>query len=282
MTIYQNDITEIRLDTGIDLDDATSFIIKVRKPSGTELDWTAARYLTTTSITYTTLSTDLDELGTYILQSYILWDTVPGPLGDAVTIVVEAPFTVRVNVPDLITKFAVFYRYMPVQTFAQYNTDPETGTDADIQYEEFETYTELALDELDSILAARSITLTSIQEKIALCHLVADYIEMGTPDWSFRSQSQAPGVSFSRGEETGPRAALNKMLDVLEIASRRASITGGRGANTEIIRIKDAKNYPARWKRTCIPAYDHTTDGFDESEVSDMGYDYNQTTGTEW
>lgn len=122
------------------------------------------------------------------------------------------------------------------------------------------------------ICSARMITLTDTQEKIALCHLVADFFEQGNPDWSFRSQSQAPGVSFSRGEKTGPRTALDKMLDIIEIASRRSMITKGRGAATEIIRIKDAKNYPARFKRTDIPSFDTTPDtGYDSEEVSDMG-----------
>ena len=102
---------------------------------------------------------------------------------------------------------------------------------------------------------------------------------MGNPDWSFRSQSQAPGVSFSRGEETGPRAALNKLLDSIEIATRRASVTCGRGASMTFARIVDAKNYPARWKRTDIPSADFAEDGFDSEEVADLGY---TDTTTEW
>ena len=51
MTIYQNDITEIRLNTGVDLSDATSFTIKVQKPSGIQVTWTATQYLETTYIT---------------------------------------------------------------------------------------------------------------------------------------------------------------------------------------------------------------------------------------
>jgi hypothetical protein len=269
MTIYQNDVTEIRLNTGIDLSTATSFVIKCQKPSGIQVDWNASRYLTTSYITYTTSNTDLAEAGNYILQSYILWDGVPGPLGDATIVTVEAPFTIRINVPDIINIFNIYYRFLSVQTLDEYNDNE--NLDADILYEHFETFSDLALDELDMICTARMITLTATQEKVALCHLVADFFEQGNPDWSFRSQSQAPGVSFSRGDKTGPRAALDKMLDIIEIASRRSMVTKGRGANTPITRIKDAKQYPIRWKRTDIPAYDGTESGFDSSEVGDMG-----------
>lgn len=277
MTIYQNDITEIRLNTGVDLSDATSFTIKVQKPSGIQVTWTATQYLETTYITYITSASDLDEIGNYILQSYILWDTVPGPLGDATTITVEAPYTVRVNVPELIDLFKIYYRFLDTQTFTEYNA--EDNTDADILYEHFETFTDLAFDELDALTSAKNISLTNTQEKVCLCHLIADYFEMGNPDWSFRSQSQAPGVSFSRGEETGPRAALNKLLDSIEIATRRASVTCGRGASMTFARIVDAKNYPARWKRTDIPSADFAEDGFDSEEVADLGY---TDTTTEW
>lgn len=287
MTIYQNDIgTVFRLETGVStLSTADTILILVSTPSGTKT-WAATQYIdpvdgATTQITYTTVAGDLNVLGEYILQPSITWGTTTH-LGDCVNITVEAAFTVRVNVSRLISTFAVYYRYIPVQTFAEYNDVPEDGTDSDILYEAFELYSDQAIDELDNLVAAKGITLTDTQKYVALCHLVADYFEMGTPDWSFRSQSQAPGVSFSRGEKTGPRMALEKMLDVIEISSRRAAVTGGRGVNTEIVRIKDAKNFPARWKRTCIPAYDPTTDGFDESEVSDTGYDYNQDTSSEW
>ena len=280
--IYQNDITEIRLNTGIDLDGATVLKMKVLKPSGTEVEWTATRYVDddgveTSYITYTTLSTDLNELGTYVVHSYIEWDGVPAPLGDASEITVVSEYTIGLNVPELIDIFKIYYRFLGVQTFEEYGSDE--NEDTDIPYESFEIYSDLAVDELASLVAAKNITLTRTQEKVCLCHLIADYFEMGNPDWSFRSQSQAPGVSFSRGEETGPRAALNKLLDNIEIATRRASVTCGRGAGMTFNRIVDAKNYPARWKRTDIPSADFTDDGFDSKEVADLGY---TDTTTEW
>ncbi len=184
------------------------------------------------------------------------------------------------GIDDVEIKFQVLYRFIGLQTLSEHNLG--THTDADILYNHFEIYYTDAIDELANILAARNMTLTVNQEDTALCHLIADYHEMGNPDWSFRSQSQAPGVSFSRGEKTGPRMALDKMLDNIEIAARRSMVTSGRGANMTFNRIKDAVNYPKRWKRTDIPSYDDSTDGFDSEAVSDMGYSDNDTNNSAW
>ena len=187
---------------------------------------------------------------------------------------------------DLISTFSVFYRFIPIQTYDEANASPVENTDADILYSSFGLYADLAIDELVNLLAARNIPETSVtenQENVMLCHLIADFFEKGNPDWSFRSQSQAPGVSFSRGEDTGPRIALEKMLDELQVASKMSSVTSGRGASMTFDRIRDAKNYPRRWKRTDIPSYDDTTTtGFDSDEVEDLGYTDNQTNNTNW
>jgi hypothetical protein len=94
---------------------------------------------------------------------------------------------------------------------------------------------------------------------------------MGNPDYSFRSQSQAPGVSFSRGEDTGPRLALNKLLDSIELDIKRTGASGGRGKSIAMVQLKDAKNYPKRFKRTDIPSWNTAEDGFDADEISDNG-----------
>jgi hypothetical protein len=186
---------------------------------------------------------------------------------------------------DVISAFAVYYRFLDVQTYDEANEDVPENTDADILYSSFGFYADLAADELLNLLAARNLSVDSItenQEIVMICHLVADFFEKGNPDWSFRSQSQAPGVSFSRGEDTGPRLALTKMLDEIQTAYRMSSVTSGRGASMTFNRIKDAVNYPRRWKRTSIPAYDHTEDGFDSEAVSDMGYEENDNNNSEW
>ena len=92
--VYVGDInTEFRLDvdpdgvTGIDLSTADDLIIKVLKPSGTEVEWVATQYGTTTKISYFTLDGDLDEVGKYKLQAFIGWDTPSSEhLGETVAV----------------------------------------------------------------------------------------------------------------------------------------------------------------------------------------------------
>ena len=186
---------------------------------------------------------------------------------------------------DIIDAFNIYYRFLSTQTYDEANESPATNTNADILYSAFGLYADLAADELVNLLAARNIATTDItenQELVMLCHLVADYFEQGNPDWSFRSQSQAPGVSFSRGEDTGPRLALNKMLNEIQTATRMSSVTSGRGAAMTFNKVKDAANYPNRWKRTEIPSYDQTDDGFDSQPVADLGYSDNDSNNSAW
>jgi len=272
-TIYQNDVDIVfRLDTGIDdLSTASKIQILVKKPSGVEAEWTATRYGATSYITYTSIAGDLNEEGDYILQSYVEFGASHPHSGDSVVVTVYARAAIRVNVSQLIQYFSLYYKNISVQTFSQYQEVPEGGTTSEILYEEFEMFSDVAVDELDSILLSRNISLTNSQRYVALCHLVADYFEMTNPDWNFRSENMGSGVSFSWGEKTGPRDALDKLLDVVEKAnkvSRRSHVKMGASS---LIKIKDHTNYPRRFKRTAIPAFDITENGYDSEEVLDDG-----------
>lgn len=185
----------------------------------------------------------------------------------------------------LISTFKVLYRFLDTQTYDESTESPPTNIDADITYSDFQVYVGIADDELTSLLNTNSIAesfLTDSQYNALICHLVADHFEEGNPDWNFRSQSQAPGVSFSRGQDTGPREAFNKLFNGIVRANSLGSVTCGRGASTELTRIKDSANYPRRWKRTLIPAYDHFEGGFDESSVDDSGQEDNSNSYSEW
>ena len=59
----------IKVETGIDLSGATKVSLKVRKPSGTEVEWIGTA--DGTKITYITQTGDLDEAGLYKIQAYI-------------------------------------------------------------------------------------------------------------------------------------------------------------------------------------------------------------------
>jgi hypothetical protein len=280
MTIYQGDTSIVfRLDTGIAdvlLETATEISILVQRPSGTIVTWTATQYGDTSEITYTTLAGDLDEVGDYIIQSYLEWGTSTHH-GDSIPFTVYAPLSGRTNVSYLIRLMQTYYKNITVQTFTQYNASPEEGTDCEMLYEDVELFSELAYDELNNITDARNISLTNIQKYVALCHLVADYFEQTSPDWSFRSQSMGSGVSFSRGDKTGPRMALDKLLDQVQAATNATRRSGIRMGADSITRTKDSTRYPRRFKRTSIPAWDFHEDGFDEAEVPDIGNERDRT-----
>ncbi|MHC4398030.1 MAG: hypothetical protein ACYS1A_20495 [Planctomycetota bacterium] len=69
--IHDQDIgLKITLDCVIDISSATSRSIKYQKPGGTTGSWTAAEE-STTEISYTTTTGDIDESGVWIFQAYV-------------------------------------------------------------------------------------------------------------------------------------------------------------------------------------------------------------------
>ena len=59
----------LEVETGIDLSDATGVKLKVKKPSGTTVEWEGTPV--DTKITYVTQAGDLDESGLYLIQAYV-------------------------------------------------------------------------------------------------------------------------------------------------------------------------------------------------------------------
>ncbi len=71
MAIFENQsLLNILLDTSYDISSATSAKILYKKPSGTEGEWIGA-VSDTTKILYDVQDGDLDEVGTWTLQSYV-------------------------------------------------------------------------------------------------------------------------------------------------------------------------------------------------------------------
>jgi hypothetical protein len=69
---YLNDIgTEIILDSGEDISGQTTLEIKYKKPEGDTGTWTASVY-NTNYAKYTTVDGDLDEIGTWTVQIYVV------------------------------------------------------------------------------------------------------------------------------------------------------------------------------------------------------------------
>lgn len=79
-TVFVGDVgTVIKLDTGTDLTSATALKIKVKKPNGTEVEWTASQDANNPKVmTYTIQSGDLDQSGTWKLQAYVEFPTWQG------------------------------------------------------------------------------------------------------------------------------------------------------------------------------------------------------------
>lgn len=90
--IYQGDVgVEIRANVTVPLTDSTLTKYKVKKPSGVEATWSATVYDTTT-LTYTTVAADLDEVGEYIVQAYVEWGATSKHLGESDRFVVAAKY----------------------------------------------------------------------------------------------------------------------------------------------------------------------------------------------
>lgn len=102
---FQGDTVEIFSETGYDhLDSATKIEFIVKKPGSSDV-WTAtqvdpANYtdpeydtleLTDSCIVYTTKSTDLDELGTYQIESHVEWAPTSELHGEIAKFKVKAP-----------------------------------------------------------------------------------------------------------------------------------------------------------------------------------------------
>lgn len=83
--IFENQSAlEIRLDTEIDISGCTAMKIKYKKPSGTEGEWTATAYDTTT-VKYSFTGTELDEDGIWIFWPYVTMADGRVAPGQAVT-----------------------------------------------------------------------------------------------------------------------------------------------------------------------------------------------------
>lgn len=71
-TVFVNDVgTIIRLDTGVDISNATETVIVMRKPDKTTVELSASIYDTTT-LQYITVDGDINAAGTYKVQAKVV------------------------------------------------------------------------------------------------------------------------------------------------------------------------------------------------------------------
>jgi hypothetical protein len=211
--LYKNDTREIKIHIGANVDQATLLKIYVQKPDLSVAEWIGTKYDSST-ITYTTQDDDLDQSGTYVLQTYIEWGSRKRT-GSLRTIRVYEMF--QPPVQDTIAAFKVWYKDVTVQSELEAYDGTNTGEDAlsidYISFLDFSHHLERATVELKNTLRTKGIAnMDLLTRHTALAHLIRDYIEMGNPDWNNPSETTAPGVSFSRAATTAPRAAFNKLI----------------------------------------------------------------------
>ena len=89
---YVGDIgTEIMVDCGYTITEATNLKLKVKKPDGTEVEWTAA-IDGTDHLKYTTIADDFSVAGTYFLQASLTLGGWSG-LGETAQFEIHDPYT---------------------------------------------------------------------------------------------------------------------------------------------------------------------------------------------
>ena len=229
---------ELRIYVGINIDSATHMKIWVKKPDGTISEWIAEKYNSTT-IKYITQEGDLNLPGIYILQSYIEWPErkLPGSTRYMkIYELFEPPLL------EALIALKTSYKNINVQTEIEALNGENTGEDTCnidyLSFVDFAHHFERATEELSDIIQQKGITnMDPFQRHTALSHLIMDYVEMGNPDWNFTSETEAPGVSFTRGTKTGPRAALDKLI---------WSLTGGIVKVTPYNGTRDVESFFTR------------------------------------
>lgn len=237
--------TEITIVSGVNLDDATLIKIVGTKPSGVAISWTAARSGTTDNITYTTVSGDLDEVGTYLIRSYVEWGAALPRYGDITEIVVDA-LNERVTINEVV-------KYVNALTFLSCQTEAEaaagTNTDADLLFMDqsfnqgnFWIFYGMAAGQLSRDIVQYTISLDYIQELSALAYLIQHYWEMKFKDWDAKEVFiNNDIVKRSAGGITSGLSAYKTI-----IGAARKSSSGA--IDTTIVRHADDEYYPDDFK----------------------------------
>jgi hypothetical protein len=88
---YVGDIgTDIIVDCGSAIGGATNLKLKIKKPDGTLVEWSAV-IEGTDSLKYTTVSNDFDQCGVYYLQASLNMSGWTG-VGETATFTIHSPY----------------------------------------------------------------------------------------------------------------------------------------------------------------------------------------------
>jgi hypothetical protein len=100
---------------------------------------------------------------------------------------------------DVIESLQILTTIETIQTEAQSEATPEENTTADLLYAEFTELLDQAEEEFANDLIRLNLTTVSdITTKRALAYLIADYIQVGQPDWNAAKVQYNQDTSVSR------------------------------------------------------------------------------------
>lgn len=172
-----------------------------------------------------------------------------------------------VSESNVITNVAALTAYS-VQTKAQSEASPATGTDSSILYASqsrtqgnFGTFYALAAADVTEDLLRTGKTGSDAWKEKAIAYLVGDYMARKDPDWGANSVS-FEGYSVNRGgyggqkvPKTGYRMAYEALLDSLALSD---SDPFGDQDEDGIVETRDSENYPDSWRLSGIDPTDGT------------------------
>ena len=166
-----------------------------------------------------------------------------------------------VSESNVITNVAALTAYS-IQTKAQSEASPATGTDSNILYNSasrtqgsFSVFYAIATDALTNDIARLGLSPTDAQKEKALALYVAGLQQQKDPD-AFAKSVSFEGYSVSRADgPTGYMAAYNALLAGLTTAD---SDPFGDQDDDGIVQTKDAADYPDSWRLSGIDPTDGT------------------------
>jgi hypothetical protein len=122
---------------------------------------------------------------------------------------------------DVITSLQTLTSVESVQTGAQSEATPEEGTNSDLLYAEFTELLDQAEEEFANDLIRLNLsTVSDITTKRALAYLIADYIQVGQPDWNAQKVQYNQDTSISRFANRQGSSYYYNYLRTLENAQK--------------------------------------------------------------
>jgi len=122
---------------------------------------------------------------------------------------------------DVMTSLQTLTTIETIQSGAQSEASPEENTTADLLYAEFTELFDQAEEELANDLIRLNLsTVSDITTKRALAYLIADYIQVGQPDWNSAKVVFNQDTSVSRFANRQGSSYYYNYLRTLENAQK--------------------------------------------------------------